>query len=59
MKKKIVKIVLVLTGIIVLGLLVLLLLDFFNVQEAGILVEADPISTVYINNQELVKLHMK
>ncbi len=55
MKKKIVKIVLVLTGIIVLGLLVLLLLDFFNVQEAGILVEADPISTVYINNQEVGK----
>lgn len=55
MKKKIIKVILVLVVTIVLGLLILFLLGFFNSQEAGILIEADPVSTVYIDGQEVAK----
>jgi len=37
------------------GLLLLYLLGFFDLQEAGVLIEADPISTVYIDGQEVGK----
>ena len=55
MKKKIIKIILVITGIIAIGLLILFLLGFFDLQEAGVLIEADPASTVYIDGQEVGK----
>ncbi|MDP3917927.1 MAG: hypothetical protein Q8Q30_02005, partial [Candidatus Woesebacteria bacterium] len=55
MKMKITKMILIITGIIALGLLLLYLLGFFDLQEAGVLIEADPISTVYIDGQEVGK----
>ncbi|WKZ25326.1 MAG: PEGA domain-containing protein [bacterium] len=53
MKKKLISIFLALLGILVVGYGGLSFLGLFKDQESGILVEADPESIVYINEQEV------
>lgn len=55
MKKKIISTILALSGLFILGFATLTFLGVFKEQQAGILIEADPVSTVYINNQEVGK----
>ena len=55
MKRKILSTTLALFGISLVGFALLLFLGFFKKQEAGILVESEPIATVYINGQEVGK----
>lgn len=55
MKKKLITVTLALTGLVIIGASILLFLGFFKPQQAGILVESNPISTVYINGQEVGK----
>lgn len=53
MKKKIIATTLTLVGIVLVGFSVLLFIGFFKAQDAGILIEADPQSIVYIDNKEM------
>lgn len=55
MKKKIISTVLALLGIFIVGFAVLLFLGVFKDQQSGILVESDPVATVYINGEEVGK----
>ena len=55
MKRKLISTVLALVGISVVGFATLLFLGVFKNQEAGILVESDPIATVYINGEKVGK----
>ena len=55
MRKKILATILSIIGIIFIGLSVLYFLDFFKPQNAGILIESDPVATVFIDNQEVGK----
>lgn len=55
MKKKIISTILALIGISLVGFAVLLFLGVFKDQQSGILVESDPIATVYINDVEVGK----
>lgn len=55
MKKKIISTVLALIGISVVGFATLLFLGVFKDQQSGILVESDPVATVYINDVEVGK----
>lgn len=53
MKRKLISTVLALLGVSIIGFAVLFILGFFKQQQAGILVEADPESIVYINEVEV------
>ncbi len=53
MKRKIISTVLYLIGLVLIGFSVLVLIGFFKEQEAGLLIETEPQSTVYINNIEV------
>jgi hypothetical protein len=55
MKKKLIATSLSILGIVFIGLSVLYFLDFFKPQNAGILIESDPVATVFIDNQEVGK----
>lgn len=55
MKKKITSILLALLGLSISGFAILLFLGVFKEQQSGILIESDPISTIYIDNQEVGK----
>ncbi len=55
MKRKIIATLLSLLGLIVIGYSILLFLGVFKKQQAGILVESDPVATVYINDFEVGK----
>lgn len=53
MKRKLIGLLLALFGLVVIGYGVLSFLGFFKAQQSGILVESDPESTVFINEQEV------
>jgi len=55
MKKKLIATTLSILGIVFIGLSVLYFLDFFKPQNAGILIESDPVAMVFIDNQEVGK----
>ena len=55
MRKKVIAATLSIIGIVFIGLSVLYFLDFFKPQNAGILIESDPVATVFIDNQEVGK----
>jgi hypothetical protein len=55
MKKKLISTALAILGIFTIGFAVLLFLGVFKDQTSGILVESDPVSTVFINGQEVGK----
>lgn len=55
MKKKIISTILALVGISILVFAILLFLGNIKDQQSGILVESDPIATVYINDVEVGK----
>lgn len=55
MRKKVIAAALSIIGIVFIGLSVLYFLDFFKPQNAGILIESDPVATVFIDNQEVGK----
>lgn len=55
MRRKILSTTLAVIGILITGLAILTFLGLFKEQVSGILIEADPISTVYINNVEVGK----
>lgn len=52
MKKKIITAALAFTGLGIIGFSILLFLGVFEVQKGGLLIESDPVSTVYINGEE-------
>lgn len=51
MKRKIISTILAIIGMITLGFAILLFLGLFKEQEAGILIESEPVSKVSINNK--------
>jgi len=53
MKRKIISTILATVGLIIIGFAILFFLGMFKEQVAGVLIEADPISKVYINNKEV------
>lgn len=53
MKKKIIVVILAFVGLGIIGFSILLFLGAFKPQEAGILIESEPASVVYINNKEV------
>lgn len=53
MKRKVTSTVLAIIGIIFVGYAILYFLGLFQEQEAGILIETEPISKVFINSQEV------
>ncbi|HCR35573.1 hypothetical protein A2130_02515 [Candidatus Woesebacteria bacterium GWC2_33_12] len=53
MKKKIIATGLTILGIIMMGFSILLFVGFFKPEDAGILIESDPASIVYIDNKEV------
>lgn len=53
MKRKILSTILAILGISIVGIAILFFLGLFKEQEAGILVESDPISKVYIDGVEV------
>ena len=55
MKKKIISGILSIIGILLVGLSILYFLNFFEPQKAGILIESDPIATIFIDGQEMGK----
>lgn len=54
-KRKILSTILAILGMAIIGLAILYFLGVFKEQEAGILIETDPVATVYIDNLELGK----
>lgn len=55
MKKKIISTTLALAGLILVGYVILVLIGLFRKQDAGVLIESEPESTVYINSKEVGK----
>ena len=55
MKRKIISTLLALVGLIIIGFATLLFLGVFKEQQAGILIESEPIANVYINSQKVGK----
>ncbi|EKE06337.1 MAG: hypothetical protein ACD_19C00016G0010 [uncultured bacterium] len=53
MKRKILSTILAILGISIIGIAILFFLGLFKEQEAGILIESDPISKIYINGVEV------
>lgn len=53
MKRKIISTILALIGLGIVGYVTLSFLGFYNEQDAGVLIESDPTSKVYINNKEV------
>lgn len=53
MKRKIISTTFVVLGLIIAGYVILTLLGLFKEQEAGILIESEPIATVFIDGQEV------
>lgn len=53
MKRKIISTILALIGLGIVGYVILSFLGFYNEQDAGVLIESDPTSKVYINNKEV------
>lgn len=53
MKKKLIVVFLALVGLGIVVISILLFLGAFKPQEAGILIESEPVSIVYINNKEV------
>jgi len=53
MKRKIISTILIIFGFLTVGLIILYFLGMFKEQMAGILIESDPVSKVFINNKEV------
>lgn len=53
MKRKIISTVLIIFSLLIVGVLILYFLGLFKEQMAGILIESDPISKVFIDNKEV------
>lgn len=55
MKRKIISTILAVIGIIIIGFATLFFLGLFKEQEAGVLIESEPVSRVFINGVEMGK----
>ncbi len=53
MKRKLISALLAVTGIVIIGFATLLFLGLFKEQEAGVLIESEPVSKIYIDNKEV------
>ena len=53
MKRKIISTALIIFGLLIAGTVILYFLGLFKEQMAGILIESDPVSKVFINNKEV------
>lgn len=53
MKRKLISTLLAIIGLTVIGFATLFFIGLFDEQEAGILIESDPVSKVFINNYEV------
>jgi len=53
MKRKLISTLLAIVGLSIIGFAILFFIGLFDEQEAGILIESEPVARVYINNSEV------